>query len=782
LQTDEKSLYEREGTKMKRVNSCFQAVFGRRGLRASAIFSLFLVVAVGFGTLFFSMRQNYLQNLSCKTCSFCHELFGNVEDKQDCGSDITVGMSWDGISIGGYASKLSVSQGEKINLHISTDVSLYTITIWREGAERRLMKTVPDLPGWIYDCTGRYETGCGWPVAYSLWVPHSWPSGIYTVDIPTFIYGTMHIVFSVRKRDPGTTSPILFLSSTNTMNAYTPFGGRSLYGDSATHTKRAYKVSFDRPMKTKAAFEHEKSFVSWAEREGYSMEYATTSDLEFLPNLLNHYQVIVIAFHSEYWSWNMRHRLKNFIDKGGRFINLSGNTMWWQVRYEDDGRTLVCYKDYQLDPAVSRKEKTDLPSAYPIQDIESSITGVHWRSGGYFNVNATFNYQDGYGGFWIQRANHWLFDGTGLKDGDVFGRGLCAMASVIGKESDGTSFNCAPDGRTILGTLRNSGTPENFTILGIAPVALNDIKVERRGKDIDRDFGFSVMGIYTTPAGGAVFSGSSMGWADALADPLVAQVTSNVLNRFLLGNVPQEPISSSDTEYFFYDRFNCDNLYHDGIFPSYDGPEWYKGVPGHNYVNASGDLTKLKYTKACGIGEGSGLEISINHAKPFVLSSKIKPNWQSANVLYTRMYLDFTNLLMEDNDHFVLMRMLYDNGHCRNPKRQTALLISRIEGKLNVRYGDPLTVNYTPWITVANNQPVLVETMWDKPSNTISLWIDGNRYDVAVDLSQRESPNRIDIMLDGLYAGTNGSFCLDELAFDDKRIGPLPSTPLAKVQ
>jgi hypothetical protein len=778
--------------KMKQDNSFWTVLLGMRGLRRSAVVTVVTVflafVAAGFETRISIIGQEILGDLSQKTCYLCHELFGSVEDKQDSGFDNALGAAWDGASVGGYASKLSVSQGGKIDLHVSTDIPRYSITIWREGAERQLMKTVPDLLGGQYDCTNRYEIGCGWPVAYSLWVPHSWPSGIYTVDIPTSIKGTMHVVFSVRERDPGTTSPILFLSSTNTLNAYSPFGGRSLYGDSASHTKRAFKVSFDRPMKSIgplnsiATFEHEKNFASWAEQEGYSMEYATTSDLEFLPNLLNHYQVVVIAYHSEYWSWAMRHRLKTFIDKGGRFINLSGNTMWWQVKYENDGRTLVCYKDYHSDPAVGQKEETDLPSAYPILDIESSITGVQWCSGGYFNVGATFNYKHGYGGFWLQRATHWLFEGTGLKDGDIFGKGLSAKTSVIGKESDGTSFNCGPNGRSILGTLRNSGTPENFTILGVAPVALNDIKVERHGKDVDRDLGFAVMGIYTTPAGGAVFSGSSMGWADALADPVVAQVTRNVLNGFLSGSVPPEPKSSSDTEYFFYDRFNCDNLYHDGIRPSYDGPKWYEGVPGHNYVNGAGDLTKLKYTKACGIGEGSGLEISIDHAKPFVLTSKIKPNWQSADVLYTRMYLDFTNLLIKDNDHFVLMRLLYDNGHSRNPKNQTGLQIGRIEGKLSVRYVDSPTANHTPWVTIASNAPVLVETMWDKLSNNMSLYVDGNQYAVAVDLSQREAVNRVDIMLDDLDSGTNGTFCLDELAFDDNRIGAINSAAAIKSQ
>ena len=93
------------------------------------------------------------------------------------------------------------------------------------------------------------------------------------------------------------------------------------------------------------------SFV-WAEGSNYALEYATTADLETHPALLEAYPVVIIAGHSEYWSWSMRQRLKAFIANGGRFVNLSGNTMWWQIRYEDNGRTLVAYKDYIADPAV----------------------------------------------------------------------------------------------------------------------------------------------------------------------------------------------------------------------------------------------------------------------------------------------------------------------------------------------------------------------------------------------------------------------------------------------
>ena len=65
----------------------------------------------------------------------------------------------------------------------------------------------------------------------------------------------------------------------------------------------------------------ERHFVAWAEGAGYPLAHATTYDLEFLPNLLTPYDVVVIAGHSEYWTWNMRQRVKAYVAGGGRFLN-----------------------------------------------------------------------------------------------------------------------------------------------------------------------------------------------------------------------------------------------------------------------------------------------------------------------------------------------------------------------------------------------------------------------------------------------------------------------------
>ena len=258
------------------------------------------------------------------------------------GVDDTAGGETDD-SAGAYPSKVSVLPGESLDFHISNGYGgKYSLSIYREGATRVLMGTIPDVETDNHGCAGGYDDGCNWPVAATFTVPDDWPSGVYTVDVPRPGSRSIRTLFYVRPAQPK--SRILFLSSANTNQAYNDYGGGSLYGFG--DTVKSERVSFDRPYANGVGLydRWESHFVTWAEQAGYQMDYAATYDLEFQPRLLDGYDLVIIAGHSEYWTWDMRQRLRAYIDGGGRFMNLSGNTMWWQVRFEDNGRTIVGYK------------------------------------------------------------------------------------------------------------------------------------------------------------------------------------------------------------------------------------------------------------------------------------------------------------------------------------------------------------------------------------------------------------------------------------------------------
>ena len=92
-------------------------------------------------------------------------------------------------------------------------------------------------------------------------------------------------------------------------------------------------------------------FVIWAERNGYTLDYCANSDLEFHPELLESYKLVLSVGHDEYWSAPMRDHLEAFIARGGNVAFFSGNTCCWQVRSEEGGRALTCWKQwYNQDP------------------------------------------------------------------------------------------------------------------------------------------------------------------------------------------------------------------------------------------------------------------------------------------------------------------------------------------------------------------------------------------------------------------------------------------------
>ncbi|HMT21211.1 MAG TPA: hypothetical protein PKE20_08215, partial [Promineifilum sp.] len=476
-----------------------------------------------------------------------------------------------------------------------------------------------------------YDKGCNWPVGASLTVPNNWPSGIYTVDIPRQGGGVIQTLFFVRALQP--TARILFLASVNTYQAYNDFGGGSLYGFG--DTVKTQWVSFDRPYAGGLGlYDHwESHFIGWAEQAGYKMDYAATYDLAFMPHLLDGYDLVIIAGHSEYWTHGMRQRVKAFINGGGRFMNLSGNTMWWQVRFEDNGRTMIGYKAWRKDPQKSAALSTDVNWDRPIFDSSFTITGLHWPYGGYPGGKGD--------GYYVVNANHWIFQETGLKENELFGKGPTVETSIHDKESDGLAFNCAADGSTILGPIAGAGTPGNFTILGLTPV---------RSKQRDLT-GVAMMGLYTTPSGGAVFSAGTTGWVLGLGQPVVGRITRNVMDRFLAGNFPQEP-AAPDSAYLFSDRFNCTDL-NRGRFKAV-----ISDAARLNYVfTEKADTARL--VAGCGV-DGAGLQLPGSPVGMRFVAS-LGPNWSPNAVVYTRGYLNLEDFTIGKGAILTLLQQYADS-------------------------------------------------------------------------------------------------------------------------
>ena len=422
--------------------------------------------------------------------------------------------------IEGYLSEYSVVQGGSLEIFVSTDAATYDIYIKKIGIVDQVVASQFNIPGVAQEIPSEspWETGAiGWVDPVVINIPDAWESGYYQI----ILYGdgvdyTIH--FPVREDVPASVSGMLVVDSGPTSVAYNGWGGKCHYKICSDDTP-AVSTSVNRPGNHKI-LTREEQFLEWLEYMEIDAEFASGMDIQTDPSLLAPYSTLAIVGHAEYWSRTMRDRLDAFIESGGNVIVLGGNTMWWQVRFENE--TMIVSKNKKLDPLYGIDNELvtvrwwDDPVYYP----ENSTIGVSFRNAGYVNGHSQLPKEDGYGGYWVTAPEHPLMEGTGLRDNDLLG----FDAAIVGHETDGAHFKWVDNEPVVTGF---DGTPMNFRILGYSPAKLND-----------ESDGFATMGVFTN--GGTVFNAATVRWSDGLwslptkrvVDPLVSRITLNVIAQF----------------------------------------------------------------------------------------------------------------------------------------------------------------------------------------------------------------------------------------------------------
>ena len=321
---------------------------------------------------------------------------------------------WGDPTIQGFGHDISINRGETIFFKIKTDSTDYRIDIYRMGyygglGARRVDTVKPSvkLPqhqpeGLRDEATHLYDCG-NWAVSASWGAPSDATSGIYFARLvrqdsdptgwradnsqegptekPTaspHAYGALghgrlanalreprasHIYFVVRH--DSSDSDILFQTSDTTWQAYNPYGGYCTYGRvnpgfprSIGIPPRAYKVSYNRPLKTRdyravnTVFNAEYPCVRWLEANGYDVTYFTGVDSDRRGEEIRKHRLFLSVGHDEYWSLEQRQHVEAARDVGVNLAFFSGNEVFWKTRWETsiDGeevphRTLVTYKE-----------------------------------------------------------------------------------------------------------------------------------------------------------------------------------------------------------------------------------------------------------------------------------------------------------------------------------------------------------------------------------------------------------------------------------------------------
>jgi hypothetical protein len=453
----------------------------------------------------------------------------------------------------GFPAASSVDPGSTLTLHVSTDAPGFRTEFFRQGSTFEALGDL-DLPtndgvsvpfhppdqDWGVDGTDAGGAPLpAWP-AYEFPLPADWRTGVYVAvfteldedgtdlrapDTSTGDGRDSKALFVVRNPDPGTSS-ILYKLPLFTWQAYNMTGDPegSLYLDGGNHG-----VSLRRPgggtggMPTDAftfpdvydesspreTFTHwDADFIAWLERNDYAVDYCTDLDVhQGSEGLPGEYRLLLSVGHDEYWSSEMRDRVAGFVEGGGNVALFSGNTCWWQVDFPDTGQP------------VFDRPTTWWESGRP----ENTLIGVSYRNAG--------GQWDGprpeVVGYTVQHADHWVFDGIDVQDGDVIGDVYpddpSEPAALVGYECDGALFDRAQldDGPVV--PSGEDETPADFLVLGVADVT--------GWSDFAGGNHAATMGLFTR--GGTTFTAATSDWSRVLnsgRDPTVERLTRNVLD------------------------------------------------------------------------------------------------------------------------------------------------------------------------------------------------------------------------------------------------------------
>ena len=429
---------------------------------------------------------------------------------------------------GGYASPLSVRQGERIAFHISNSRSYYDIFIFHEGASRRLVKEINHLHGALHpvpECG--YRDGFAWPATVEFAVPEDWKSGVYIASFPS-AQGPREILFVVRPKIPR--APILLTIETNTYNAYNPVGGKCLFPYISSQRQHSELLSFERPLPPDfmgGFYAWDQFFTSWLEAAGYAVDYCVNADHDAEPDILEGYRAHLRIGHGEYTSRNECQQLQDFVARGGHLLVFAGNAFWHVVETRAAGRQLYCAKTRYKEKPLGTPADPATSFLCAIENMRQRTIGVSYTASVHAKSGVPGEFiaptSGAYGFFRVVEPDHWAFAGTGLAAGDEFGR----ADSIVGVECDGGDI-CFVDGKPRF--TGSDGIGEHYQIIALADAADAGLN---KALGISHDRYYCTMAINESEFAGTVFTAATIEWAHGLyrEDGPVAQITRNVLNR-----------------------------------------------------------------------------------------------------------------------------------------------------------------------------------------------------------------------------------------------------------
>ena len=434
--------------------------------------------------------------------------------------------------IEGYCSKTSVRPGESVDIMVSANppapfvIDVYRLGYYSGKGGRRVARLGP-FKGTVQPepAVGHERLReCRWEPATTIRVPDEWASGVYLGKLTSEKSGLQsYVVFIVRD---DRACDFLFQCSDSTWSAYNRWPDIwSLYDDGVKKESEWFvgpgvRVSWDRPYgKYRQVLDAPLSQGSgefllwefplafWMEKHGYDVSYISNVDTHADAQGLLRAKTWLSVGHDEYWSGQMFANVKEAVHRGVNAAFFSGDTCWGVIPFMPStaGAPHRIITRTDLFGPFDERSAKDFPELrrFPYSTpTEATLIGA--RNVFPYNGPATD---------WIcTDEKHWIFEGTGMHNGD-------GIAGLVGFEWMGEPAEIPGLSVVAKGVVRNSLADGIYTAT-----------------------------IYPGPKDNFVFNAATIWWSDGLSappgyirpdeklqgpDPRVQRITANLLNRFM---------------------------------------------------------------------------------------------------------------------------------------------------------------------------------------------------------------------------------------------------------
>jgi hypothetical protein len=300
----------------------------------------------------------------------------------------------------------SYSPGQTARMVIETDAKQLTWQVFRAGGE-----SVPTYADNVMNGapmtdpeTVPWPTRDG-PGALTLEV-RPWQPGLYFVRFDADDGRVGFAPFVVRPPVWGATSRVLIVLPTNTWQAYNfrdedgNGWGDTWYAKGAQSTVRLGRAFLRRGVPPQYR-KYDLGFLRWLEWTHKAPDFLSETDLEQMPDgdtLAKLYDLVIYSGHSEYVTPHEYDVIQRYRDLGGNLAFLSSNNFFWRVNRT--GRTLTRTRKWRDEGRP-----------------EAALIGVQYRANDDGRIQRPYLVRSA-------GTAPWLWAGTGLTDGAMFGQEL----------------------------------------------------------------------------------------------------------------------------------------------------------------------------------------------------------------------------------------------------------------------------------------------------------------------------------------------------------------------